>query len=109
MVAVHVDAVLDSEPVAGPRPEVAERRESEHRAALVGHQRGIAGFPPGAPPRQAIVQRRGRVTIYRGRGGDHLVVDFQDSGEVALLRIAYGHSSIAPHLVSTRYHSSIRD
>ncbi len=95
-VPVHVHRMLDGVAIPVPGPPVAERGVPEHRGAAVlaflhGHEHGIPRRPSVRQPRGAARRVRDGF-VPDGRGGAHrVVVDCNDSLDVACLRVAYQH------------------
>ena len=79
-IRAYVDTVLDGEAVAGPRPEVAERREPGDARLVLRHQHRVARAHAPLPPGDTVLQGRGLLAVDGGRCGHHLVVISSTAG-----------------------------
>ena len=89
-------AVLNGVPVAVPGAEVPEAGVSEDPRPVDRDQHRVALSSTRPEPDGALVER-GRLVAEDGRrGGQHLVVDGEDLGDVSLIGIANVHGRSVP-------------
>ena len=74
--------VLHGKPVARPCAEVAERGEPKNASTIDRYEHRVAQCDPGAPPLGAVFEGDWNIGVDRRRGGNHVVVDSEQAGEI---------------------------